>query len=251
IPVLNEAGLINHVVSWHRELFPQAEIIIVDGGSSDDTVKIAREAGTVLIETEWGRGTQCNAGVKSACGDIFLFLHCDTYLSADAPKVLKEYFANEKVQIGTFQLGFDHHQRLLRFYSFFTRFDSILTRFGDQCIVVRKSFFNTLGGFPDWPLFEDVHFLRMARRQTKIVSLPATAVTSARRFQRKGIIRTQLLNGWLIIRYLLGASPTDLAKQYLNMKDKVPPNNRSASFHQETKQLSRAKHVVTEQQAKT
>lgn len=223
----------------------------MDGGSADRTADIARAAGVVVLETKCGRGTQCNAGAQISSGDILLFLHCDTFLSADAPRVLKEYFISGETKIATFRLRFDYNKRLLKFYSYFTRFDSVFTRFGDQCIVVRKSFFDTLGGFPDWPLFEDIHFLRMARRQTKIVSLPATAVTSARRFQRKGIIRTQLLNGWLIIKYLMGASPTDLAKQYLNMKDKVGQNNRSASSHPKTGQFTRAEHVVTEQQAKT
>src|SRR5262249_18424664 len=128
--------------------------------------------------------------------------------------VLTRFFQDSSVKIGTFRLSFDHPNSWLRFYAFFTRFDSMFTRFGDQCIAVRKSFFEELGGFPDWPLFEDVHFLRTARKKTRIVSFPASVVPSARRFSRIGMIRTQLLNGWLVLQYLLGVSPQKLAAQY-------------------------------------
>jgi len=90
----------------------------------------------------------------------------------------------------------------------------MFTRFGDQCIVIRKSFFNEIGGFPDWPLFEDVHLLRLARRHTKIISLPSAVITSARRFEARGIIKTQLVNGFLLLLYLFGVSPTLLANWY-------------------------------------
>lgn len=87
--------------------------------------------------------------------------------------------------------------------------------------MIRRSFYEELGGFPNWPLFEDVHLLRLARKQTKIVSFPATVMTSAGRFLEPGIIRTQFLNGWYILQYLQGVSPHKLAAQYNYRKNKI------------------------------
>ena len=103
---------------------------------------------------------------------------------------------------------------MLSLYAYFTRFDSILTSFGDQCMVVRRTFFNALGGFPDWPLFEDVHFLQKARKITRIQKVPADVTTSSDKFVRNGVIRQQLKNGSLIFQYIRGVSPEKLALQY-------------------------------------
>ena len=171
-----------------------------------------------VIDAPPCRGAQCNAGANQAKGGVLIFLHADTLLPTEAFNVLSNYFANHRLQIGTFRLAFDENDWLLRAYAAFTRFDSIFTSFGDKCIVVRKSFFEEIGGFPNWLLFEDVHLLRMARRRTKIFSFPATVTTSARRFLKVGTIRTQLINGWLILQYLLGVSPNKLAAQYEGSK---------------------------------
>lgn len=101
-----------------------------------------------------------------------------------------------------------------------TRFDSIFTRFGDQGIVVRKEFFHAIGGFPDWPLLEDIHFLRLARKKTKIYSLPGKVTTSAQRFLKNGIVAQQIFNGYVILRYLLGQSPQELARKYQDFSRK-------------------------------
>ena len=113
-------------------------------------------------------------------------------------------------------MRFDLKHWFLNISGYLTRFDSILTRFGDQCIVVRKDFFNELGGFPDWPLFEDVEFLRRARKRTRIQSFPLEVVTSARRFKKNGIYRQQIFNGLLVLQYLLGADVKKLAEKYRN-----------------------------------
>ena len=102
----------------------------------------------------------------------------------------------------------------LRLCSWLTRFDSVFTRFGDQGIVVRRAFYTSLGGFPAWPLFEDVELLRQARRETRVWSLPAELTTSARRFRRCGPVRQQMRNGRLLVRFLLGTAPDVLAREY-------------------------------------
>jgi len=214
IPACNEQERIENTISSLRRLHPDAEIILSDGESTDETAQRAGRMSIPVVLSKRGRGIQCNAGARNASGEILLFLHADSLLPANAFPILEEYFRNPRVQIGTFRLQFDRSHWLLRAYAIFTRFDSLFTRYGDQCIVVRKSFFHALGGFPDWPLFEDVHFLRTARRRTKIVSFPAAVTTSARRFERLGILRTQWINICLFARFLLKTPPEELAKIY-------------------------------------
>ena len=218
VPALNEAA---RIVSAIRSVTSQkatVEVLVVDGGSADLTVSLARREGVRVAYSQSGRGIQCNAGARRASGDILIFLHADSCLSNDAFKTLSQYFSNPSVQIGTFRLKFDHPHWLLCFYAACTRFDSVFTRFGDQCIVVRKSFFESMGGFPEWQLLEDVHLLRRARRVTKIYSFPTPVITSARRFLRMGVVRCQLINGWLILQYLLGVAPAQLAQQYRDFR---------------------------------
>jgi len=214
IPALNEAHRISQAISSVRSIDPSSEIIVVDGGSTDDTVSVAEQMKVCVLSFQRGRGAQCNAGAHEASGDVLLFLHADTQLPPDAFEILGKYFCDSKIQIGTFRLRFDHSHWLLRFYASLTSIDSLFTRFGDQCIVVRKSFFERLGGFPDWPLFEDVQLLRAARRHARVVSFPAEVITSSRRFIRFGMLQTQWMNVRLFIRYLLKTPPEKLAQIY-------------------------------------
>ena len=214
IPTLNAQATLGRCLGALRQFFNNAQIIVVDGGSDDNTVAVAQEYSAQVVHSPKGRGSQCNAGARSARHGLLLFLHADTIISQHAAQVLQPFLLDEQKQVATFRLAFDQPHWLLQYYSFMTRFDSIFTRFGDQGIVVKKDFFDTLGGFPDWPLFEDVHFLRLARKKAKIHSLPAHVITSARRFQKNGILGQQLFNFTLIARYLLGQSPVALAQRY-------------------------------------
>ncbi len=161
-----------------------------------------------------GRGSQCNAGAARASGSLLLFLHDDTALPAEAPAVVENAFADPAISVACFRLRFDHPDWMLTTYAFFSRFESALTSFGDQGILVRRSFFAAIGGFPDWPLFEDVDLLSRARRRTRIKKLPVAVTTSAVRFLENGVLRQQLLNAGLMLRYSLGASPESLHRRY-------------------------------------
>lgn len=214
IPTLNEERQIRDCIAHVRAADPCVELIVADGGSDDNTARVAVEEEVVLCYAERGRGIQCNAGAAIASGDIFLFLHADTLLPANAFQLLSNFFRDSRVQIGTFRLRFDERQWLLDFYARFSCFDSLFTTFGDQCIVVRRSFFQALGRFPPWPLFEDVKFLQAARKKTRVHSFPATVTTSARRYREGGIIKQQLRNAWYVGLYLLGVPPQQLADKY-------------------------------------
>lgn len=214
ILTLNEAPRITRAVGDVRAKLPESEIIVVDGGSTDGSDQLAARAGARLVTATGGRGPQCRAGAAAASGAVLLFLHADTHLPLDAAPVLRAAFARPEVLIGTFRLSFDRSTPFLRACAWLTRFDSVFTRFGDQGIALRREFLTALGGFPDWPLFEDVEFLRRARRRTRIWSFPASVITSARRFQRRGQFRQQGQNAVLLLRFLLGASPQALAAEY-------------------------------------
>lgn len=212
IPALNECG---HIGACLRSVSGlEAEVVVVDGGSHDGTPDIAREYGATVVTTAPGRGIQLRAGGEWATGRTLLFLHADSRLSEAARHTIGRVVVDPEFAIGTFRLRFDAERRLYRFYSWFTRFDSIWTSFGDQGILVRREFYHGLGGFHDWPLLEDVDLLRRARGRTCIVSMPAEVMTSARRFEREGEIRQQLRNALTLIRYLAGADPYLLARSY-------------------------------------
>jgi rSAM/selenodomain-associated transferase 2 len=220
IPVLNEERRIGACIENIRVLSPRAQIIVVDGLSRDKTAEIAQNLGVLVCSSDPGRGTQSNQGAKRAKGEILVFLHVDTKLPEGSFDFLKERFADPKLQIGTFRMRFDRDHWFLGLCGFMTQFDSVWTRFGDQCIVVRKSFFEEISGFPDWPLFEDVEFLRRARRKTSIGSFPLQVVTSARRFEKNGILRQQMFNGLLLMQFLTGADVGKLAERYRKLGTK-------------------------------
>jgi hypothetical protein len=115
-------------------------------------------------------------------------------------------------------MKFDKESFLMDIYSWFTKFDSIFTTFGDQVIVIRRDFFNELNGFPKLTIFEDVELLRRARKKTKVYKLPSCVTTSARRFEMRGTLKTQLLNGLYILQYLAGKDPDNIYKKYFRDK---------------------------------
>jgi rSAM/selenodomain-associated transferase 2 len=214
IPTLNEEKGIRDCIAAVRALEPEVEMIVADGGSGDETVKLVQQTGAILCHSERGRGTQCNAGASAASGDIFLFLHADTFLPPQAFDLLRSAFQEGQVQVAKFQIKFDQHHWFLAACAKFSRFDSLMTSYGDQCIVIRRSFFEQVGGFPDWPIYEDVGFFQKARRQTRVCILPAHVTSSARRFVEGGVYRQNFRNLTYMTRYLLGMTPQKIAELY-------------------------------------
>lgn len=187
---------------------------MADGRSTDATTSLATAPGARLVSSDRGRGVQLAAGAAAARTELLLFPDADTLLPAPAAAVLAAVLAVPSVQIGTFRLRFDAAGPFLRAGAWLTRFDSGFTRFGDQAIVVRRDFYERLGGFPPWLLFEDIDFLRRARRVMRVWSFPAHVTTSARRFRQRGPLRQQWLNTRLLLRFLAGAPLEKLARLY-------------------------------------
>ena len=218
IPTLNEEKYLPAVLEHLINIDEDIEIIIADGGSVDSTVKIAERFDVKVCRSEKGKGFQLNNGASCANGDALLFLHADTFLPANAFSLINEYLLVRKVDIAAFKMKFDKESFLMDIYSWFTKFDSIFTTFGDQAIVIRRDFFNELNGFPKLTIFEDIELCRKARSKTKIYKLPAFVNTSARRFDTIGIIKNQLLNALFILQYLVGIDPNNIYKKYFSDK---------------------------------
>lgn len=215
IPTLDEQRFLPRLLESLLPLYRcRPQIVVVDGGSGDSTVAIARDAGATVLTTNPGRGQQLRAGADVATGDLLLFLHADSVLTADAARTVLAKLDDPDFSLGLFRLLFDSDRTIYRLYSFFSRFDSVWTNFGDQGILVRRELYDMVGGFAEQSLLEDVAFLRSARHIVPFEKFPAGVMTSARRFERYGPLRTQWKNLRFLLRYLRGTDPEVLAREY-------------------------------------
>lgn len=211
-----EAPLLRRLPRLRAQLAP-AEVVIVE---PDDAPRdrLTTPAGCRRITARRGRGTQCNTGARASSAPWLLFLHDDTELPAQAGDLLACAMADEALGLACFRLRFDSPHPLLAAYAWFSRFDSFWTTFGDQGYLIRRSLFEAVGGFPDWPLFEDVELPRRVRRlpgpHRRIRKLPAAVTTSAARFDRRGALRQQASNLIAMLRFLGGTPPEQLAAAY-------------------------------------
>ncbi len=188
IPTLNEAGEIGGAIRAARHFLGADEVVVADGGSSDETVVLAREAGALVVECGAGRGTQCAAGADLATGNVLVFLHADARVLPGARRSLDEAFG-AGTAVATFTQQAAVPRKRYRLLDLSTRLDTVFTRFGDQGIAVRRDFYDELGEMPRVKLFEDVHFLRMARRRGPIERLDGRIEVSSRAFERIGVVR--------------------------------------------------------------
>jgi rSAM/selenodomain-associated transferase 2 len=162
-----------------------------------------------------GRGIQCNSGARAASNEFLLFLHADSRLPENANKTLTDFFSNPSNLIGAFTIQFKPSHIILDLITVASRIDTPITSFGDQCIFMRRELYDEIGGFPDWPLFEDMKMFQEARKLTKVHKIKEPVITSSRRFYRKGVLKQFALNTWLILQYYLGVHPEELVKSYV------------------------------------
>ena len=215
IPVLNEAPTIAQVISTARNA-ENVEIIVADGGSSDGTVEIAKYKADRAISTTPGRATQMNAGATASTGDILLFLHADTLLPDGYDTQVRQALARPSSVGGAFELKIDAHSLGLRLVEIGVNCRSHFLQmpYGDQAIFLFSATFDKIGGFPDLPLMEDFEFVRRLKKQGRIEIVPQSVLTSARRWQQVGVLKTTILNQIVIIAYFLGVSPDRLREWY-------------------------------------
>lgn len=215
IPTLNEEAALPATLASVCRSAPGCEVVVVDGGSQDRTLQVAREApGVRVITAEQGRGSQMNAGAAAASGDALLFLHADTHLPPNAGGLVTEALRKAGVVGGSFVLAFDASHPLLWISSLPSHLNLPWATYGDQAFFCRREAFDRAGGFPPHPLFEDVALQARIRRLGRCVKIRRPVTTSARRFLRVGVLRQQLLNVVLLVAFHLGVSPGRLAAWY-------------------------------------
>ena len=215
IPSLNEAGRICATIASARD-GGAAEVIVVDGGSSDSTRDLARQSGAVVLLSGPGRARQMNAGAAMATAHALLFLHADTFLPADYVTLIDRALAQPGVSAGAFRFAIRDAFPGRNLVEWATNLRSRWRQmpYGDQALFVRRSLFEELGGYADLPLLEDYELVRRLRRCGRVAIVPAAALTSGRRWQRLGLIRTTLLNQWIILGYRLRVPVDKLAVRY-------------------------------------
>ena len=214
IPTLNEEQNIGALADNLQGT--ACEIILVDGGSSDRTILLAQELGLRVECCTGGRAAQLNYGAACAKGRVLLFLHADTRLPQDFSLPLLQALSATDVIAGAFSLSIEHEGPALRFIALCATLRSRLLQlpYGDQAIFIAWEQFDRLGGFPDLPIMEDFLFVRKAKGLGAIRILPQCVTTSARRWQRKGIVRTTLINQLVILGFFLRVPPQRLASLY-------------------------------------
>lgn len=207
LPTLNEAETLDGVFSAVGSEKIRSELIVVDAGSCDDTVAIARSAGArVLTSARPQRGLQLNVGARHARGEILLFLHADTRLPFGALDHITQTLDDPTIIGGAFARRYDSKSIVLRATCWLAgwRNRTVGWHLGDQAMFVRRSAFFQLGGFREVDMFEDVDFSRRLKRFGRIVTLLPRVISSSRRFARVGPARTTLRDLRLTARYLLG-----------------------------------------------
>ncbi|GIL06700.1 MAG: glycosyl transferase family 2 [Betaproteobacteria bacterium] len=220
VPVLNEARGIEAALARLAELRARgARVIVVDGGSGDDTVRRAAPLADRVIETPRGRALQMNAGARApeaADADVLLFLHADTQLPPDADRIIFRTLANSDRRWGRFDVSIDGRSRWLPVVEALMNWRSRLTGIatGDQAIFVERGAFLALEGFAPIPLMEDIEFCKRAKRISPPLALAARVTTSGRRWEKHGVWRTILLMWRLRLAYFFGADPAELARRY-------------------------------------
>jgi rSAM/selenodomain-associated transferase 2 len=226
VPVLDEADIIAERLFALAPLRAAGHVVVVvDGRSSDETVALARPLADSVLVSPRGRARQMNAGAASTSdGDVLLFLHADTTLPANAAALIEAALfgpPDGRPRVwGRFDVTIAGRSRWLPIIAVLmnarSRWSGIAT--GDQAIFVRADAFRDAGGFPDWPLMEDIGLSRSLKRISRPAALRARVVTAGRRWDTHGALRTIALMWWLRLRFFLGAKPETLVASYTSVR---------------------------------
>ena len=238
LPVLNEAAGIIDALLPLQSVRDRAEIIVVDGGSRDNTCELARPLADHVLVSEPGRARQMNVGAAVASGDVLVFLHADTQLPLGFEELIRQalgsaHAANagilvdleSEVQWGRFDVRLSPSSPTLSLVSWMMNQRSRLTGIctGDQAIFVRRDLFARLGGYADIPLMEDIELSRRLRKIARPACLRPALTTSSRKWQKHGVWRTIGLMWWIRLQYWAGVSPDRLVRQYYGDKSEPAP----------------------------
>lgn len=217
IPAINESRVLQANLPRLQALRESGhEVILVDGGSTDDTLVRAQSMVDQLVQVAQGRARQMNVGANVTTGGVLVFLHADTQLPDAADDIILQSMKHAERGWGRFDVVLSGDDRLLRAVEFVMNVRSRLTGIatGDQAMFVNRQLFEAVGGFPEIPLMEDIALSRRLKRISPPLCLRPCVTTSSRRWERHGIVRTILLMWCLRCAYALGADPGRLARIY-------------------------------------
>ncbi|WP_290649898.1 TIGR04283 family arsenosugar biosynthesis glycosyltransferase [Aquisalimonas sp.] len=221
IPALNEA---DSIVDCLQPLQPARqtghEVLLVDGGSTDDTREMAAPLVDRVLEGPRGRAVQMNHGARASSGDVLWFLHADTRVPEDAVEAIMEVFRGGRRAWGRFDVSLDAPGTAFRIIAWSMNWRSRLTGIatGDQGLFVSRRLFDSVGGFPELPLMEDIAMAQALRAKALPVCLRQRLITSARRWQDHGTWRTVLLMWRLRMAFFLGEDPAELHRRYYGQR---------------------------------
>jgi rSAM/selenodomain-associated transferase 2 len=217
IPVLNEAGNLRSLKKQLKEQaadYDSLEVLLVDGGSTDDTRAIATDLDFKIVSSHKGRARQMNRGAALASADILYFLHADTLPPKDFDTSIRDAVAIGN-KAGCFRMRFDSESRFLKFFSWFSRLNHRLCRGGDQSLFISKDLFYKLGGFDEsYTVYEDSEFINRIYKESAFKVIPETVVTSARKYEARGEIALQYHFSVIHFKNYLGAGPEQLYDYY-------------------------------------
>jgi rSAM/selenodomain-associated transferase 2 len=215
VPTLNEEAHILAAIAALQQLPGDKEILVVDGGSTDATVQLARSQGVTVLEGPKGRGPQMHAGALAAAGTVLWFVHADAIPLPSALREIESALEDESVVAGNFGLLFDGSSRAARrLTAIYPLLRLLGLCYGDSGIFVRKRVYKQIGGFRALALFEDLDLLRRLRRAGQFAHLPCSIVTSSRRFEQRNFGLVWLHWTSLQVLYWCGVSPNLLARWY-------------------------------------
>ncbi len=226
IPTLDEAPRIASTVAELCQDSRVVDVIVADGGSRDATCALASAAGARVLRTAAGRGVQMNAGARAAHGSVLVFLHADCQLPVRAFDAMCDVLARGD-DAGVFAIDYGSPHPLLRLVSLLSHVQSPWTEFGEAALFVRRARFASIGGFPEWPLFEDVDFLARLRHARTLGRARGSVQASPRRYLRRGVLRQQAWNVLLLALFRLGVGPERLQKWYAGGMPPPAPSLRS------------------------
>lgn len=219
IPTFNEESNIGQLVRFILK-HHVGEVIVVDGDSSDSTREIATEAGARVLSCQLrSRAAQMNYGAAAATGDVLYFVHADVKLVDTFVEDIKEA-VHSGYDAGCYRYKFDSKRTILKINSYFTRFNRIMCRGGDQTLFIRKSVFESLGRFNErFVIMEDYDLIQRIQRKFKFKIIPKDILVSDRKYHNNSWLRVQLANLTIFVMYLLGVSPNKMARSYKKLLD--------------------------------
>lgn len=215
IPVLNEQASLSRISSHLQSIRHQGhEVIVVDGDSTDDTLAISYEVADHVIISKAGRAVQMNNGAAIASGNVFVFLHADTFLPDNAVQIISDSMSENSwgrfdVRLSSSRFVYRLIESLMNLRSCFT---SIAT--GDQAMFIERSLFSRVGGFPEIALMEDIEMSRKLKKIDRAICIKQKVITSSRRWESRGVVATVLLMWKLRLYYFFGVSPDKLNQLY-------------------------------------